>query len=109
MIEIAPVQAVCEFASEFSLCPIEGPLDFDRSAPDAESHADRMLIEAIGRALCSTGFPALREVMIEIHQGIIVLGGRVRTYYQKQVAQSIVRQVEGIRGVSNRIEVLCCR
>jgi len=35
-----------------------------------------------------------------------VLQGSVRTYFQKQMAQEVVRRVEGVEEVDNCLEVL---
>ena len=77
--------------------------------PAADADFDRALVESIGRALSATGYPALRGVRIEIERGIVVLWGRVPTYHQKQMAQAMAQQVDGVRGIANGIEVVCCR
>lgn len=74
-----------------------------------ESDADRALVEAVARALRATGHPGLRDLDIEITAGIVVLWGRVSTYHQKQLAQAMAQKVEGVRGVANGVEVVCCR
>jgi osmotically-inducible protein OsmY len=49
---------------------------------------------------------ALRRVRCEVKNGLLVLHGCLPSYYLKQVAQSLVCGLEGIRGVENRIEVV---
>lgn len=71
--------------------------------------ADRALFNAIAQALRSTGHPALRDLDIEIDGGVVVLWGRVPSYYQKQLAQEAAQQVNGTGRVANGIEVVCCR
>lgn len=70
---------------------------------------DNQTVEAIERALCASGYPALRSVQVELERGIAVLWGRVPTYYQKQLAQVTVQKLGGVRGVANGIEVICRR
>src|SRR5258708_4073862 len=38
-----------------------------------ESDADRRLIEAVGRALRATGYPAMRDVAIEVRHSTVIL------------------------------------
>lgn len=38
-----------------------------------------------------------------------MLWGRVPTYHQKQLAQATAQRVEGVCGIANGIEVVCCR
>lgn len=79
----------------------------DRRGPVAKT--DGVSVEAVERALCATGYPAFRDIQIEIERGVVVLSGRVPTYHQKQVAQATAQRVEGVRGIANGIEVVCSR
>lgn len=42
---------------------------------------------------------------IEMRPGRVVLRGVVPSYYQKQVAQEVVRMVDGVERVDNQLEV----
>jgi osmotically-inducible protein OsmY len=77
-----------------------------RTSPAANSDFDGVSVEAVAQALCATGYPALRDVQIEIERGIVVLWGRVPTYHQKQLAQAAAQRVDGVRGIANGIEVV---
>lgn len=81
----------------------------ERTSPPAKSFLDSVSVEAVGRALCATGYPALRDIQIEVERGTVVLWGRVPTYHQKQMAQAAAQRVAGVRGIANGIEVVCCR
>ena len=85
------------------------PSVLPRNSPVAKFDVDRALVEAVGQVLRATGYPALREIQIEVERGTVVLWGRVPTYHQKQLAQARAQQVDGVRGIANGIEVLCCR
>lgn len=61
--------------------------------------------EEIRCRLCSTGHPALRQVICDYRDGVIVLSGRVPRYYHKQLAQSTLLDVSAMLDVVNRIEV----
>lgn len=53
-----------------------------------------------------SGYLALRDVTCEADQGVVILRGKVRSHYLKQVAQALAHGVEGVRGLVNQIEVL---
>lgn len=82
---------------------------YDESLRSAAAGSDRDLIEAVKSALSATGHAPLRHVDIELCRGVVVLWGRVPTYYQKQYAQVTAQQVDGVRGVANGLEVVCNR
>ena len=48
----------------------------------------------------------LREVSCEFDQGVLVLRGRVPSFYYKQLAQEAIAHVEGVVQVVNKIEVV---
>ncbi len=56
--------------------------------------------------LRNSQYAALRHVWCEYRDGVLVLYGRLPSHYLKQVAQSLVQDVDGILGVLNQIEVL---
>jgi len=45
------------------------------------------------------------DIAIKVNQGVVALTGFVRTYYEKYRAEAIVKQVAGVAGVANDIEV----
>jgi hypothetical protein len=49
--------------------------------------------------------PSIREVSCEYDQGVIVLRGRVPTYYYKQLSQEAAARFDGVVQVVNNIEV----
>ncbi len=51
---------------------------------------------------------ALRGVSCKAEGGVIVLEGRLSSFYQKQLAQEIVGHIEGVVQVVNQIEVVSC-
>ncbi|MCC7420456.1 MAG: BON domain-containing protein [Planctomycetaceae bacterium] len=48
---------------------------------------------------------ALRDLATADHDGTIVVSGRVPTFYMKQLAQVVAKNVEGVRKVENRTVV----
>jgi len=49
---------------------------------------------------------ALRQVVCEVRDGVLLLRGCVPSYYMKQVAQSIVHCVESTLEIHNQLDVL---
>ncbi|MGD9855076.1 MAG: BON domain-containing protein [Planctomycetaceae bacterium] len=46
-----------------------------------------------------------RDIRCDFHEGVLILRGRVRSYYHKQIAQTIAAAVQGVGQVINHIEV----
>lgn len=69
------------------------------------SPEDLRLAERVERALCATGYAPLRGVQVTVHAGLVVLRGRVPTYYLKQVAQATALSIPGAHQVRSDLEV----
>jgi len=46
-----------------------------------------------------------RTLRFEAAEGRVVLRGVVRTYYQKQMAQEVLKTVDGVNEIENQLEV----
>ncbi len=66
----------------------------------AASPADRA-----NQILCESPYHCIRRVHCTLDNGVLTLAGRVPSFHLKQLAQIAVRHVEGIRRISNRIDV----
>jgi len=55
--------------------------------------------------LRSNSYLALKNVSCDYHDGVLVLRGRVPTYYLKQVALATVAGLAGVRHVVDQIDV----
>jgi osmotically-inducible protein OsmY len=72
------------------------------SVPDAGGK-----IAAAAEALLrQSSYLELRSVSCEFHQGMLTLRGRVPSYYLKQLAQALLRQVEGVCHLNNQLDVV---
>lgn len=80
----------------------EGVLEQQRSETKSNG---RRLSNRLQQQLGRPGYPALTDVRIEEHGGHVVIRGRVRSYYQKQLAQSIAMQNDGVDTITNELEV----
>ena len=47
-----------------------------------------------------------RSLRFEAEQGRVTLRGTVRSYYQKQMAQEALREIDGIAEIHNELEVM---
>lgn len=48
----------------------------------------------------------LRHLECNAEEGVIIIEGKVPSFYLKQTAQSIVQSIEGVEKVVNRLEVV---
>ena len=56
--------------------------------------------------LRKSGYRELRSISCEFHEGILTLRGQVSSFHLKQIAQTLIRNVDGIREINNRLEVV---
>ena len=75
--------------------------DTDRSG---STRCTRVAAEA-GRCLRASPYMIVRKMSCEYREGVLLLRGRVASYYHKQVAQEAVARLEGVVEVVNEIEV----
>jgi osmotically-inducible protein OsmY len=71
-----------------------------------QSRVDLHLAERVERSLRATGYPSLRALEISVCGRLVILRGRVPSYYMKQLAQAVAMTVPGIDRVDNDLEVL---
>ena len=65
----------------------------------------RTVVAAANDCLHKNSHIPARQVSCEYEQGVLLLRGRLATYYQKQVAQEAVRGLDGVVQIVNSIEV----
>jgi hypothetical protein len=58
------------------------------------------------QALRHSPIPALRKLSVEESDSVVVIHGKVSTYYLKQLAQEAVMPLLGHRRLSNRVAVV---
>ncbi|MEX2173517.1 MAG: BON domain-containing protein [Pirellulaceae bacterium] len=69
------------------------------------SVAHLSLAERVEGAIVANPYFSARHLRFEAAEGRVVLQGMVRTYFQKQMAQEIVRRIEGVTEIDNCLEV----
>jgi osmotically-inducible protein OsmY len=65
------------------------------------------LAERVEGAIHTNPYTSGRRLRFETEGGRVILQGIVASYFQKQMAQEIVRRVEGVEQIDNHIEVAC--
>ncbi len=70
------------------------------------THACNDLAQVARSCLQTTPYADVKAVQCECHEGVLVLRGRVSTYYHKQLAQEAVRDIQGIESIVNVVGVI---
>lgn len=47
-----------------------------------------------------------RQVRVDSGDGVVVLTGRVNSFYEKQLAQELIRRCDGVQRIDNELEVI---
>ncbi len=55
--------------------------------------------------LRQSSYCELRRVRCDFHEGVLTLRGRLPSYYLKQIAQTVVREIDEVDIVVNQVEV----
>lgn len=69
------------------------------------SEVESGMVENAKKHLRERGYEELRNVTCEYFDGVLVLRGRVSSYFLKQMAQVAVHGISGISFVRNAIDV----
>lgn len=67
---------------------------------------DQRLAERVENALRTTGYGALHTVRVSVHARVIILEGRVSSYYLKQIAQATALAIPGAHQIRNGLDVV---
>ena len=66
---------------------------------------DMQLKDRVHSVLSRTPYWTGKDLKVENQDGRVTLRGIVGTYYQKQMAQEVLRRVDGVAQISNELEV----
>lgn len=81
-------------------------LTLPRPALGPRQNRSDTTLEALARAsLTASPYREIRHLRCEAVGGVAILFGSVSSYYLKQLAQSVVLGLEGIKGVQNLLDV----
>jgi osmotically-inducible protein OsmY len=65
----------------------------------------RSIVDKAHRYLNSSHYSELRRLACDFHDGVLTIHGRVSSFYMKQLAQTIVRKIAGVRQIVNDVDV----
>lgn len=71
----------------------------------ASSGSNSSLKEAVKNRLKGSAYPSMRRLECEVDDGVLILSGRVPTFFEKQVAQETLAGLAGINQIINCVEV----
>lgn len=74
------------------------------TAPVAQP-IQRNLAEEVEGAIRQSPYLSDREMRIQALNGVIKLEGQVNSFFQKQMAQELLRRVDGVQRIDNRLSV----
>ncbi|MEQ8838446.1 MAG: BON domain-containing protein [Lacipirellulaceae bacterium] len=63
------------------------------------------LTQQVEGAIRQSPYLSDREIRIQALNGVIKLEGQVNSFFQKQMAQELLRRVDGVQRVDNRLRV----
>lgn len=73
--------------------------------PDRTCAAPPNVAEIAQQRLQASSYIALRSVKCWYHEGVLILTGDVPTFYTKQIAQTLVRNLDQVELIDNRLVV----
>ncbi|MCE9604409.1 MAG: BON domain-containing protein [Planctomycetia bacterium] len=85
-----------------ALPPIEVASDSEDATPNA---SDRAIALRVAHALAELHVPILRTLEIAVRAGNVTLRGRVRSYYERQLAHANAKRVPGVVKVIEEITI----
>lgn len=78
----------------------------DQAVPERIGReSDRIVALRVAHALAELQVPILRTLEISVHEGHVTLRGRVRTYYERQLAHAHARRTPGVVKVRGELTV----
>jgi osmotically-inducible protein OsmY len=71
----------------------------------AASESDNLLARRVRQTLADLHVPILRTLDVTAEDGVVTLRGRVRSYYERQLAHANVRRLSGVEKLVEEITV----
>ena len=70
------------------------------------AEADRGLLKRVKHSLDQRGYASLRSLEISVERGVVLIQGRVPTFYLRQIAIGCIKRAACVTQVVDRIEVV---
>lgn len=78
---------------------------FAVSEIETDLTTDRVLAGRVGVFLRNCHLPGLLKLNVQVHDGVVTLSGRVKSFYEKQVYSRIADRVPGIVRLVDNVTV----
>lgn len=63
------------------------------------------LLDEVHGALLRSPYVGAHDLRVEAVAGVVRLEGAVRSFFHKQMAQELIRRVDGVERIENRLQV----
>lgn len=73
---------------------------------DQPPSADLAAARRAQERLQASSFLAIRGLTCDVHEGMLTLRGQLPNFYTKQVALSLLADLEGVEEITDRVEVV---
>lgn len=64
---------------------------------------DKKILEQVNQASCKHLF---RQLNFECENGVLTIKGCLKTFYHKQVVQTVLKEIPGVESINNQAKVL---
>lgn len=68
--------------------------------------ADAAATHRAQERLSTSSFVAIRGLTCDVHEGMLTLRGQLPNFYTKQMALSLLTDLEGVEEITDRVEVV---
>lgn len=66
---------------------------------------DERLQNSVISELHASAYRPIQTIECHVHEDLVILSGRVPSFYIKQVAQTVVMKIAGVKSIENRLRV----
>lgn len=73
--------------------------------PKGDERSDLEIARDANTALKTRLRSFAKNINVAVHDGIVALEGRVTWHFQRQAADAVVRKLNGVKGVDNRVQL----
>jgi hypothetical protein len=77
-----------------------------RTTHNPPASSDAVIARRALERLRASSFVSVRRLTCDVHEGMLTLRGRLPSYYTKQVALSLLVDVEGVEEITDRVVVV---
>lgn len=84
-------------------------IEIARNKQQTVSTSDLKLNYAVEQALRNTGQRVLRQLHVDVDNGTVTLTGSVNSFFLKQLAQTAVLKLDGMKRLDNKLDVIRSR